>query len=94
MLGWLSLALLVLTGLLLPTLFFVIRMAVRWTRVEAKLDVIADKLVQIVRDKDKVHAEIMSVVHEDRKATNDRLTWLERNLWRTTNKQNGGENNG
>lgn len=71
--------------LLLPGLTLLWRGAVKWTRVEVKLDTVTDKLQEIVRDKDKVHQEMLVQMREDRTATNSRLRWLEENLWKRNN---------
>lgn len=47
----------------------VIRMTVRWTRLEARIDANSDRVRQLVE-----------AVRDDRGATNQRLTWLERNM--------------
>lgn len=67
---------------ILPVLFVLMRAMIKWSRVETKLDHVVGRLDEIVRDKDKVHTEIVEQMKEDRSATNARLTWLERNLWR------------
>lgn len=67
--------------LLIPLLALIWRGAVKWTRVETKLDWVIEDLKKIVEDKDKVHQEITDQMREDRKATNERVTWLEHNLW-------------
>lgn len=77
----LSLALGLLSVILLPLVYAALRGLVKWTQVEDKLDGIADKMIELVADKDRVHQEISRQMHEDRKATNERLQWLERNLW-------------
>jgi hypothetical protein len=54
----------------LPSLAATIRIATRLTRNE-------DKLTEIAKDM----TEIVAEMREDRKATNERLTYLERNVW-------------
>jgi len=51
---------------------------------EARLEAIASSLETLVRDKDRVHAEIIAQMREDRLATNERLTYLERYVWPAT----------
>lgn len=58
----------------IPLLGLLVRITIKWTRVE-------DALKQLVADKDRVHREIIDQMREDRDATNKRLTWLEQNLW-------------
>jgi hypothetical protein len=60
--------------LLIPLIAIAFRGAIKWTRVESKLDSLLN-----------LHVQITDQMREDRKATNDRLTWLERNVW------NGGK---
>lgn len=72
----------ILTTFLVPLVVFLIRGAVRWTRVEEKLDSAVAELKQIVHDKDKVHTVIFEQMKEDRAATDKRLRWLEEYLWR------------
>ncbi|HTS05691.1 MAG TPA: hypothetical protein VMP68_08915 [Candidatus Eisenbacteria bacterium] len=76
----------VITTLLIPLVVFLVRGAVKWTRVEAKMDHVLIELKEIVADKDKVHAEIYSQMREDRAATNKRLRWLEEYLWQRKDK--------
>jgi hypothetical protein len=54
------------------------RDAVKWAQVEGKLDAIVDRLSDIVSDKDRIHGELAAQMREDRKATDERLRWLER----------------
>lgn len=77
----LGLILTVISVIGVPTLAFVVRATIKWTRVEDRLGHLVDDVGDLVRDKDRAHAEILNQMREDRKATNDRLTWLERNLW-------------
>lgn len=72
----------VLSILVIPALGFLIRITIKWTRVEDKLDHIADDMVKLVQDKDKVHLEITRQMSDDRKATDRRLRWLEENVWK------------
>lgn len=67
---------------ILPVLFVLMRAMIKWSRVETKLDHVIERLNTIVQDKDKVHTEIVDQMREDRSATNARLQWLERNLWK------------
>jgi hypothetical protein len=76
-----TLILTLITVFFLPTLAFVIRATVKWTRVETRLDEIARDLTQLVADKDKTHSEMIQQMREDRNATNLRLRWLEEQKW-------------
>lgn len=68
--------------IILPVFFVLMRAMIKWSRVETKLDHVIERLNTIVQDKDKVHNEIVDQMREDRSATNARLQWLERNLWK------------
>lgn len=76
-----TIALSTLGVLILPALGFLIRITVKWTRVEDKLDHVVSDMRQLVQDKDKVHLEITKQMTDDRKATDRRLRWLEENIW-------------
>lgn len=76
-----TIALSTLGVLILPALGFLIRITVKWTRVEDKLDHVVSDMRQLVQDKDKVHLEIIKQMIDDRKATDRRLRWLEENIW-------------
>jgi hypothetical protein len=65
----------------LPTIGFMIRMSVKWTQMGDRLTAIAEDMDALVKDKDRTHKEMLEQMREDRHATNERLTWLERNLW-------------
>lgn len=67
-------------------LVYMMRMAMRWARVEHGLEDLVTDVKQLVADKDRVHAEIVTTMREDRAATDRRLRWLEEHLW----KRNGG----
>ena len=59
----------------------VYRAIIRWTKLESKVsDLIEDKTEdqKLVREELNLIREQMK---EDRNATNERLTWLERNAW-------------
>lgn len=67
--------------IVIPTLILVVRAAIRWKGVEDRMNSVANDLGDIVRDKDRIHAEMIAQMREDRKATDRRLRWLEENLW-------------
>ena len=60
------------------------RMTARWSRIEGDLKHLAEDMGELVRDKDKVHAEMLTQMREDRSATDRRLRWLEEHLWKKT----------
>lgn len=77
----LTLTLGVISSLLIPLMVILIRGAIKWARVESKLDHAIEELRSISADKDRVHTEIYSQMREDREVTNKRLRWLEEHLW-------------
>jgi hypothetical protein len=77
-----SLILAIIATLLIPTVVFLVRGAIKWTRVESKLDHAISELSEIAADKDRVHHEIYVQMREDRTATDKRLRWLEEYLWK------------
>lgn len=54
----------------LPTLAFLARMTVMWTRTQ-------DKLTEVAKDIE----EVVSDVAADQRAMSERVTWLERHVW-------------
>lgn len=76
----------IITSLLIPLIVLLVRGAIKWTRVESKIDHAISELGSIVADKDRVHQEIYTQMREDRAATDRRLRWLEEHLWRGTNR--------
>lgn len=68
--------------ILIPLIAIMVRMIVKWTRIEDKLSHVADSIDKLVKDKDQVHGELLAQMREDRKATDRRLRWLEENRWK------------
>lgn len=58
-----------------------IRLVVRFTRTEDKLNEVVADVEKLVADKDKVHAAMLSQMADDRAANNQRLRWLEERYW-------------
>jgi hypothetical protein len=73
----------------IPALALVIRLSVRWTKIEDKQNQLLKDITTLIRDKDKTHREIMSTVKEDRINADRRLRWLEEHLWRQTSLSKG-----
>lgn len=82
-----STAITILAILLIPAIGLLIRIVVKWTRTEARLEDLADDMRKLVNDKDQTHREMLGQMREDRQATDRRLRWLEEYLWR----RGGGE---
>lgn len=70
--------------MLIPALVLLVRLVVKWTKVEERLAELAEDMRELVKDKDKVHTELATQMREDRAATDRRLRWLEENLWHST----------
>lgn len=79
---WLTISLSILSVVLIPLLVVLVRVVQKATRLEVKQEQIADSLVSLVRDKDKVHAAILDQMKEDRRVANARLRWLEEYIWK------------
>lgn len=59
---------------------FVARMSARWARLEGRINANSDRIT-----------ELLASLREDRRATNSRLTWLERQIvWRLGPRGPGG----
>jgi uncharacterized membrane protein (DUF106 family) len=56
------------------TLGFIVKLTRKWTLVE-------ERLAELVKNKDETHAAMLNQMRDDRNATDQRLTWLERNAW-------------
>lgn len=67
---------------LIPLLGLVIRVVIKMTRAEDKLNAVAESMKKLVEDKDKVHSEMLAQMRDDRKASDERLRYLERYVWR------------
>lgn len=60
-----------------------IRITRKWTRVEDRLETLTEDVRELVEQKEDAHKKLYEEMREDRKATNERLTYLERNVWPT-----------
>ena len=78
---WLMLIMSLISILLIPALILLVRLVSKWTKVESGLLELTKDMGELVRDKDKVHSEMLGQMREDRAATDRRLRWLEENLW-------------
>lgn len=87
--GWAA-VLVAALGLGAGALGLVVRLTLRWGRIESDLRHLAGDMAEIVRDKDRVHAEIVAAMRDDRAATDRRLRWLEEHLWRRSGRGPGG----
>lgn len=74
---WTVTILTVFSVLLLPVLALMFRGAVKWTRTEDKLSELVGDMREMITDKDRVHAEMLSMMKSDRDAADRRLRFLE-----------------
>lgn len=65
----------------IPLLLLMVRVIIKWTKVEARLEELTTDMKSIVTDKDKTHTEMLTQMTNDRRATDKRLRWLEENVW-------------
>lgn len=93
---WVIAVLTVFSVLLIPTLIFIVKGAMKWTRVEDRLGSLVDAVQHLVADKDrvhneivaredKIHAEILETIRLDRDATDRRLRFIEEAWMRQSN---------
>lgn len=62
-------------------LALLVRTVMRWQRIEDRLADLTEDMTKLVQDKDQTHREMLGQMREDRNATNERLTYLERSAW-------------
>ena len=87
---WIMLVLSLTSVLLIPSLILLVRLVAKWTKVEERLGELANDMSELVKDKDKVHSEMLGQMREDRAATDKRLRWLEEHLWASDIKKGRG----
>lgn len=78
----------VMSVLVIPLLIFIVKLSMRWTKVESNLITLTTSLQALVRDKDATHEVMLSTMRDDRNATDRRLRWLEEHLWNRRNERN------
>lgn len=66
---------------LIPLGVTLLRLATKAATLELRIKQSVDAIQQLVQDKDRVHQAIVEQMKEDRKATNERLQYLEREVW-------------
>ena len=72
-----SLALGLITALVIPAVVILIRGAIKWTRTEDRLCELVKDVRELVDSKERVHSEMYAQMREDRAATDRRLRFLE-----------------
>lgn len=78
---WLTLAVSMVGVILIPLGVLLYRIVVRATEDRDELRHIREDLGELVKDKDRVHLEMLKQLTADRDATDKRLRWLEEHLW-------------
>lgn len=78
---WIAVAISFLGVVLIPLVILLWRVAVSITKNQDKLFSLEQDMHDLVADKDKVHSRLYEQMREDRNATNQRLRWLEENVW-------------
>lgn len=79
---WAVIVMSVVSVLLIPAIALMVNVSIRWTRAQERIENLTEDMQKLVMDKDKVHAEMIGQMREDRAATDKRLRWLEEYLWR------------
>jgi len=54
-----------------------LRVILKFSRSESKLNMLADDLKELIENKDRIHAELVAQMGRDRDATDRRLRYLE-----------------
>jgi hypothetical protein len=62
---------------------FVVKASSQWTQVKSDMTVLRRDLTTMTEDKHEAHTALYQMMKDDRAATNDRLTYLERKMART-----------
>ena len=80
-------------SIFIPMVFTMLRLTVKWTKVETALAHVSARLDTLIAEKNHTHEEIAKTIREDRKtitdqltfdrqATDHRLRWLEERIWK------------
>jgi uncharacterized protein YoxC len=67
--------------LILPALAFLVRITVKWQRVEDNLKEVTDDLTEIVKENAGAHKELYKLTKGMQEALDRRIRWLEQNVW-------------
>lgn len=76
-----QLVLAVMGVIIIPVLALMIRLIIKWSKMESTLATLTQDIGDLVRSKDATHGVMLETMREDRKATDRRLRWLEENIW-------------
>lgn len=79
-------------AILIPLLVLCYKLVRKGTLIEANQNMLIEDVKALVENKDKVHAEMLAQMRDDRQATDRRLRWLEENLWKGRSVRRGNPN--
>lgn len=79
--GTVQLVLAVMSVIIIPLVALMIRLIIRWSKMESALSSLTKDVSDLVRNKEATHTAMLDTMREDRKATDRRLRWLEENVW-------------
>lgn len=79
---WSVILLSIVSVMLIPAIALMVNVSVKWTKAQDRIENLTEDMRELVDNKDKIHAEMLQQMREDRAATDRRLRWLEENLWR------------
>ena len=72
----------ILAVIVIPFMIALIRITIKWTRIEERLNELTADMKELVENKDIVHSDIINTMSNDREATNRRLRWVEEHIWK------------
>jgi len=70
------------TAIVMPLTLLIVRSAVKWAKLESRVEEVIADVKELIGQKDKFHAALVDQMKSDREATDRRLRWLEEHLWR------------
>lgn len=79
--GTVQLVLAVMGVIILPMAALMIRLVIRWSKMESSLATLTMDVSELVRQKEATHNAMLDTMREDRKATDRRLRYLEERVW-------------
>jgi len=85
---WADIGISILGIILIPFLALLFRLTIKSTQLVDRVANIDQGLKEAVQNQTKQNAELNAQMRDDRLATNQRLRWLEENLWRRDGERN------
>lgn len=71
----------VLAVLIIPALALLVRISVKWQRLEDGLSDIDEDVKQLVKEKSDANRELYNLIKTGLEAIDKRVRWLEQNIW-------------